>query len=395
MRVVRGMSWLCFAGIALSCGETSRNTPSGTGGGAGAGASGGSATGGSAGTGAGGSDAAGSGAGGKAPANGGSAGASGAGGGVGGSSGSGAGGSGTSGDAGSGDGGTQSAGNGGSAGTGSGGVPAGFPPFSAYSPVGEPIVLDGIVNASDIVWKPSTDSFFLLTDRTTTFHEYGGDFATPLRTITLVNSPVDAEGLAYLGAVNGKDRFALGVEANTDEVLVFELAADATTLDFATATLQTYVPGEEPAVANKGWEGVAYRAAAGGEPAWLWACQEGEPGQVPIRVVGFPYLPDGGTPLSYADDSLAVEEPWDAADELGAVADDLSGLTYDADSGTLLALSHLGSRVLRVDPATGAILDTLVLSRSPQYEGVTLAGGGRLVAVSEPNFVEIFQLGAD
>jgi uncharacterized protein YjiK len=272
-----------------------------------------------------------------------------------------------------------------------GGGNTGFPPFTAYVPRDAmPIALDGIVNASDIAWKPSTDTFFLLTDRTTTFHEYSADFATVVRTITLVNSPVDAEGLAYLGEAGGRDRFALGVEANADEVLIFELDAEATALDFATAVLQTYVPGAEPSVANKGWEGVAYRPAANGDPAWLWACQEGEPGQVPIRVVGFPYLPDGADTLSYADDSLTVEEPWNAADELDA--DDLSSLVYDADSDTLLVLSDLSSKLMRVDPATGEVLDTLMLTRSPQYEGVTLAGGGRLVLVSEPNFVEIFQL---
>jgi uncharacterized protein YjiK len=317
-------------------------------------------------------------------------------GGVGGASGaSGTAGSGTGGNAAAGDAGAPSAGSGGSAGSsagsgGTGGSGTGPPPLSSYMPVGAPIALDGIVNASDVAWKASTDTFFLLTDRTTTFHEYSSDFATVERTVTLVNSPVDAEGLAYLGEVDGLDRFAIGVEANENEVLIVELDPEATTLDFATATLQTYVPGAEPSVANKGWEGVAYRAAANGAPAWLWACQEGEPGQVPIRVVGFPYLPDGLETLSYADDSLAVEEPWNAADTLGA--DDLSSLAYDASTSTLLVLSDLSSRLLRVDPVTGSILDTLVLTRSPQYEGVALTSDSRLVLVSEPNFVEIFEL---
>jgi uncharacterized protein YjiK len=301
----------------------------------------------------------------------------------------------TAGDSGNGDAGVPSAGSGGTAGTSVGGAGGGnvssIPPFTSYTPVdAAPLALDGIVNASDVVWKPTTDTFFLLTDRTTTFHEYSADFATVVRTVTLVNPPVDAEGLAYLGEVGGLDRFAVGVEADADEVLIFDLDPAATTLDFAAAVVQTYVPGAEPPVANKGWEGVAYRPAAAGEAARFWACQEGEPGQVPIRVVGFPYLPDAAGTLSYADDSLTVEEPWDAAEKLGA--EDLSGLAYDADTDTLLVLSHLSSRLQRVDPATGDVLDTLMLSRSPQYEGVTLAGGGRLVLVSEPNFVEIFQL---
>jgi uncharacterized protein YjiK len=281
-------------------------------------------------------------------------------------------------------------GSGGSAGAGDSGTKV-FPPFTAFVPRdAAPTALDGIVNASDVAWKPQTDTFFLLTDRTTTFHEYSADFGTVVRSITLVNPPVDAEGLAYLGEVGGLDRFALGVEANEDEVLIFELDPQATTLDFATAVIQVYVPGEAPSIANKGWEGVAYRVAADGGPAQLWACQEGEPGEVPIRVVGFPYLPDGAQTLSYADGSLAVDEPWNAAEKLDA--DDLSSLVYDPDSDTLLVLSDLSSRLMRVDPTTGDVLDTLMLTRSPQYEGVTLASGGRLVIVSEPNYVEIFQL---
>ena len=49
------------------------------------------------------------------------------------------------------------------------------------------------------------------------------------------------------------------------------------------------------------------------------------------------------------------------------------------------------SRLRRVVPETSAILDQRDLSGSPQYEGVTLADGGRLVLVSEPNYVEVYQ----
>ena len=86
-----------------------------------------------------------------------------------------------------------------------------------------------------------------------------------------------------------------------------------------------------------------------------------------------------------------VEEPWDALARLGNVAGDLSGLHYDTSDDTLLVVSQIGSRLLRVDPATGTILAQLILDRSPQYEGVTLTTDGRLVLVSEPNFVEVFR----
>jgi uncharacterized protein YjiK len=274
---------------------------------------------------------------------------------------------------------------------GNAGVAPTFPPFTGFVPRdAAPIELDGITGASDLTWKPSTDTYFLLTDRGGTLNEYSWDFTTVERSITLENPPADAEGIAYLGAVNGLDRFALAVEANESEILIFELEPEATTLDFATAVIQTYVPAAEPSVANSGWEGIAYRASGDGRAATLWACQEGASGQVPIRVVEFPYLPDGAETLSYADDSLAVKEPWNAAEALDA--DDLSSVTYDSGTDTLLVLSHLSSRLMRVTPATGDILDTLELTRSPQYEGVSLSSGGRLVLVSEPNFIEIFEL---
>jgi uncharacterized protein YjiK len=56
-----------------------------------------------------------------------------------------------------------------------------------------------------------------------------------------------------------------------------------------------------------------------------------------------------------------------------------------------LVLSQESSRLLRVAPETGDILDQRELSGSPQYEGVTLASGGRLVLVSEPNSVEVYK----
>jgi uncharacterized protein YjiK len=256
-----------------------------------------------------------------------------------------------------------------------------------FRPIGAPIALPGIANASDITWNPETDTFFVVADRAV--HEYRGDFAAPLRTIVIADGALDAEGIVHLGAAGAVDRFAMALEAPSDVVVTFELARDATFVD--AEVLRTYVPAPAPALTNKGWEGVAYQPATGGGPGWLYACREGEPGQVAMRVVRFRYQPAGQTPLSYADGSLAVEEPWNALARFGDVAGDLSGLHYDTATDSLLVLSQLGSRLMRVDPASGVILGQLLLDRSPQYEGVTLTTDGRLVVVSEPNFVEIFR----
>jgi uncharacterized protein YjiK len=264
-------------------------------------------------------------------------------------------------------------------------------PLSEYVPEGSPIELSDVTGASDITWKPSTDTFFVVMDRFAELREYDFSFTEPVRVIEIQNGPADAEGLTYLGVSGGLDRFALAAEANDDVVYTFELAPDAAALDMGQALLQTYVPSEAPSVANSGFEGVAFRPGNAASGPLLYACQEGSPDQVPIRVLSFPYAADGLATLSYADSSLLVSETWDAQEKLGTVAGDLSGLHYDTESDTLLVLSHLGSRLLRVAPSSGDILDELVLDRSPQYEGVTLASEGRLVFVSEPNFVEIFR----
>ncbi len=263
-------------------------------------------------------------------------------------------------------------------------------PFASYAPEGAPIALDGVVNASDVAWKPSTDTFFVLADRVNELYEYAADFRTRRRTIQLVNPPEDAEGLSYLRSLGASDRLVLSTEAPSNMVWVFDLDEKATTLDFAQNVRQRYEPIGASKVANRGLEGVALRASDDGTRSWLYVCEEGEPQREPIRVLRFPY-DDAGPPLeTYRDGSLSVEEPFVAATRFDSAVGDLSGLHYDAPSHTLLVLSHLGSRLLRVDPDSGQVLDQMLLTRSPQYEGVTMASGNRLVLVSEPNFVEVF-----
>jgi uncharacterized protein YjiK len=138
---------------------------------------------------------------------------------------------------------------------------------------------------------------------------------------------------------------------------------------------------------NYGFEGVALRTGVGPAGQFI-VCQEGG-GSVPIRVLTFERNLSAGT-FNFENGTLAVAEPWDAATKLGDVAKDLSAVTFDQASSTLLVLSHESSRLLRVDIGTGEVLDQRVLSGSPQYEGVTLASQQRLVLVSEPNFVEVY-----
>jgi uncharacterized protein YjiK len=246
-----------------------------------------------------------------------------------------------------------------------------------------PITLSGISNASGIAWKPETDTFFVVANTTNVLYEYSADFKTRLRTIALDNGATDAEDVVYLGA----NRFAVADEQN--QVYVVSIADGATSANVAAADVERYVVSAPPATTNRGFEGVAFRPGVGAA-GQLIVCQEGGVAGTPIRVLFFDRRTSAGT-SSYADGTLTVREPWNALGKLGNVATDLAAVCFDVSSATLLVLSQETSRLLRVAPETGDILDQRDLTGSPQYEGVTLADGGRLVLVSEPNYVEVYR----
>lgn len=256
-------------------------------------------------------------------------------------------------------------------------------PFDGLARTLGPLTLNGVANASGITWKPETDTFFIVANITHLLYEYSADFKTRLRTVSLDDGPTDTEDVVYLGA----NRFAVVVEDN--EVYVLSIADGATTASMSAADVERYVVTAPPATTNRGFEGVTFRPGVGPAGQFI-VCQEGGVAGVPIRVLSFERRTSAGT-ASYASGTLVVKEPWNALDKLDAVATDLSAVCFDTSSSTLLVLSQESSRLLRVAPDTGAILDQRTLSGSPQYEGVTLADNDRLVLVSEPNYVEVFQ----
>jgi uncharacterized protein YjiK len=245
-----------------------------------------------------------------------------------------------------------------------------------------PITLSGISDASGVAWKPETDTFFIVSNGTHSLYEYSSDLKTRLRTVLLSNGGTDTEDVVYLGS----NRF--GVVDEENEVYVVTIADGVTSANMAAADAEHYVVSAPPATTNRGFEGVTIRPGMGAAGQFI-VCQEGGVSGTPIRVLFFDRSTSSGT-FSYANGALAVQEPWNALSKLGSVATDLSSVCFDTASSTLLVLSQESSRLLRVVPETGVILDQRDLSGSPQYEGVTLASGGRLVLVSEPNYVEVY-----
>ena len=272
---------------------------------------------------------------------------------------------------------------GGGAGASAGGTTGTVTSLNDYVRVIGPMTVQGPDQASGVTHQPETDTFYVVTNTSHLLHEFSADFSTRLRTISLDNGPTDTEGVAYLG----NDRFAIVVEDN--EVYVVTIEPGAVTADMGAADVERYVPSAPPATMNVGFEGVTWQPGVG-VAGRFYVCQEGG-GNVPIRVLSFLRSDAAGT-YDYSNGSLAVDEPWDAATEVGAVMGDLAGVAFDVESNTLLVLSQESSRVIRAVPETGEILEQRDLEGSPQYEGITFATGGRLVLVSEPNWVEVYQL---
>jgi len=272
---------------------------------------------------------------------------------------------------------------GGSAGAPMGGAGGANTSLDDYVRVLGPLTVEGPDQASGVTHQPETDTFYVVSNTSHVLHEFSTDFSTRLRTISLENGPTDTEDVAYLG----DDRFAIVVEDN--EVYVVTIAPGAVTADMGAADVERYVVSAPPATVNVGFEGVAWQPDVG-VAGRFYVCQEGG-GNVPIRVLSFLRNGAAGT-YDYSSGTLTVDEPWNAATEIGAEMIDLSGVAFDVDSNTLLVLSHESSKVIRVVPDTGEILEQRALEGSPQYEGITFATGGRLVFVSEPNWVEVYEV---
>ncbi len=258
------------------------------------------------------------------------------------------------------------------------------PDLQDYQRIGDPHQVAELAGAlSDVAWHSETDTFYVVVDRLPYIYEYDRDFVELLRTIRLDNGPDDAEGIEYLG----DGWIALASEDN--QVVVFRVTSAQDAVDLRGETARHFIPSEPPPQTNTGFEGVTFRpTTTGGD---FFACQEGAPGSVPIAVWQFPYTIDGPAQASALDGTLDAFQPFEAQQTLGQLDGDLTGMAYEPRDDTLLITSHLASALLKVDPATGNLLQQLPLDGSPQYEGVTLANEDRLVLVSEPYWVEFWQ----
>ena len=257
------------------------------------------------------------------------------------------------------------------------------PPLSAYGLTQDVILPDVPAEGSGIAWDRDTGTFFVVANYEYSIWEYDAAFDTPLRTIALVDIDDDTEGIEYL-----EDGWA-AICAETNRVFVVHLGDDTTSVSGAGGAAQIFQPCDAPPVANAGLEGIAYRRARGAVPGRIFACQEHQP----MRVLGFDWI-EGAPPFdpaSYADGTLDVYEPWDAQAALSPYVDDIAGMAFDESDGTLLIVSQESSKIIRVDPETGAVLDQLPLEGTSTSEGLTIFDGCKLAVMSEPNRLQVYE----
>ena len=236
------------------------------------------------------------------------------------------------------------------------------------------------MEASGITYDFDRQSFFIVANLQGALWEYDHDFTRLLRSLTLNAVDTDTEGAAYLG------QGYLAVVAENNQVYVVGLDAAATTFDGQNGV--TFTPAAPPAIANAGFEGLAYQQPSATAAGQFFVCQEHQP----MRVLRFADNGDRtpGAAFSALQGSLDVVEAWQADSVLSGQVSDLAGAAYDESNGTLLLVSQESSSVLRVSVETGSVLERLALSDTTTSEGVTLFDGCKLAVVSEPNRVQIY-----
>jgi uncharacterized protein YjiK len=255
--------------------------------------------------------------------------------------------------------------------------------LNTYKFVKETVLNDIRAEGSGIAYNPDSGSFFIVANYQGKVWEYDKEFKTLLRTITLEDVNMDTEGIEYLG----EGWIAISEESNY--VYAAHIDQGITSISGSNREqVQTLQPCAAPSVVNAGLEGLAYRLPRAGQKGRFFACQEYQP----MRVLQFDYTPSEPPyeTLSALDGTLTVEEPWDAEKALAEHVTDLAGVAYDESNDTLLIVSQQSSSVIRVNPETGSVTDTLALENTTTSEGIAIFSDCQLAIMSEPNRVQIY-----
>lgn len=249
---------------------------------------------------------------------------------------------------------------------------------SVGSPVGN--------NLSGITWHEGISQYLVVRNNYRRIYRYDVSFSYMGEVDVGGDMQSDSEGIAY---VSGNE-----VLVSTEQIDYVHKVV----VDFDTTYINSTYDSESGSPAykltgdltsNNGLEGVAFSPETLTNPARVYAVKE----KNPMRVYRFD-LPEDPNPMelfSY-NTNLVVEEPFIAEEQFSSIVTDLAGMVFDKITGHLFILSQESHKVLQVDPDTGAIISTLNLSGAPQYEGITIGSDGEIVVVSEPHWVQVYQV---
>lgn len=249
---------------------------------------------------------------------------------------------------------------------------------SEGSPVGN--------NLSGITWHEGISQYLVVRNNYRRIYRYDVSFSYMGEVDVGGDMHSDSEGIAY---VSGNE-----VLVSTEQidyvhkvVVDFDTTHINSTYDSENGSPAYKLTGDS--TSNNGLEGVAFSPETLINPARVYAVKE----KNPMRVYRFD-LPEDPNPMelfSY-NTNLVVEEPFIAEEQFSSIVTDLAGMVFDKITGHLFILSQESHKVLQVDPDTGAIISTLNLSGAPQYEGITIGSDGEIVVVSEPHWVQVYQV---
>ena len=229
-----------------------------------------------------------------------------------------------------------------------------------------PILVDGIGdNHSGLTFNPVTSTLFSVTNSPEGIHELNLD-GSLIRTISLPVGIEDTEGITHLGG----SRFAF-LEERKRNVVIMDLN-DVSGSTISLSNLTTFsldVPGND----NQGLEGIAYDSLND----TVYVTKE---------------LDDRAIYSFTLTDALALgaTTPYPVTTFLENPAGmiDLSGLHFDAISGSLLMVSHESRRIVEVattGPNAGQQISSIFFPTIPQGEGVTMGNNREIYLAGEPN----------
>ena len=247
-----------------------------------------------------------------------------------------------------------------------------------YQSVGSPIqLLDSVGtpvgnNLSGITWHQNIGQYLVVRNNYRRIYRYDPSFLYLGEIDVGGDMQGDTEGIAYVSG--NQVLVSTEQEDFIHKVIVdFDTTWINSNYDTNIGAPAYLLSGE--LTGNKGLEGVAYSPEKDMVPGRVYAVKERDP----MKVYRFdlPEDPDPMALFSY-NTNLIVEEPFIAEAQFKSVVTDLAGMVFDKITGHLFILSEESHKVIQVDPDTGAIVSTLNLSGSPQYEGITIGSDGEI-----------------